>query len=281
MGDDVRVVPGGEHVVVGEDVLDRIERAGVPVDAARDAAGELALVVRLERDHVEAVAPHGDRAGILGADVEVPRHGAGGDVDDRDAVGGRERDVGLGVAREGDAGRLVEAGRESPGIDLLHRGDHLAIRVAAGVDVDDADGVRDVIREPHLLPVGPHRDAHRVDPRRNAGDDRPARRVDDVERVRRGVRHVDEGATDGEGPGVRAQEDGVADTVRGGLCVVLGGSGGSGGDAGKERERRARNPPAQVRRSVAWERVAESLHLRTPARVAPERWRSTSGNRRV
>ena len=85
-------------------------RPQLAVDVLRPATRELRLVVRFEGHDVEAVAADGERARVLRGHLQVRRHAARRDIDDGDAVGRGERDVGLLVARERDAGGLVEAG---------------------------------------------------------------------------------------------------------------------------------------------------------------------------
>ena len=54
---DVGVVMGGEHVVVGKDMLDGVEGARVPIDVVLQAAGKLALVVGLSNGSTNSRSP--------------------------------------------------------------------------------------------------------------------------------------------------------------------------------------------------------------------------------
>ena len=107
---DVGLVVERQDVVVGENVLDGVEGTAVSTDLALETPRELGLVAGLESDHVEPLAAHRDRAGVLGADRETLAHVARRDVDHRDLVGGTEGHVGLVVAGKGDAHRFVEIG---------------------------------------------------------------------------------------------------------------------------------------------------------------------------
>ena len=60
----------------------KVHPGSVSVEAARQLGG----VARLEGDHVEPVAAHGDRARFLGEDLDLLGHRARGDVDHGDAV---------------------------------------------------------------------------------------------------------------------------------------------------------------------------------------------------
>ena len=126
---DVRVAHDVRHVASGKalrgaanrlgDVFAGIEGTQHAVDVLLPAAGDLRLVVGLERHDVQAVAAHRQGARVLRGDLQMANDAAPEHVHHRDAVGGRERDVCLAVAREGDAHRLVEARGFGGGVDGL------------------------------------------------------------------------------------------------------------------------------------------------------------------
>ena len=192
-------------------MLHRVEGANVTVDVLGAAAGKLALVVGLERNHIQAVAPRHQRPGVLGADGEPAGDLVFPRVHDGDLIRRGERHVCLAGAGEGDAHGFVEAGGERLRVDVLDGGDHFVEGAAGGVRIDHAHRVRDVIRHPHLAAVRPHRHAHRINAHVDALD-HPARGgVDHVHGVRRRVRHVDVAAARGDGPGMWAHQHRMAD----------------------------------------------------------------------
>ena len=180
-------------------MLHGVEGADIAVDVVFEAAGELGLVVGLERKHVEPAAAHGDGARILGADRQMPGDRALGDIDDGDAVARRKRHVGLAVAGEGDAHRLVEARGEALGMNVLHRSDDVMEERTVRVRIDHAHRVGHMVDHPDLATVRPHRNAHRIDAHRDPIDELPARGVDHVHRIARRVGDIDETASNGNG----------------------------------------------------------------------------------
>ena len=211
--DDVGIVVGGQHVVVAEYVLHGVERAAVAVDALRLAAGQLGLVVGLERDHVEPVVAHRNGAGILRGDRQPAGDGAGRDVHHRNPVRCRQGDVGLRIARERDADGFVHAGGERGRMEVVDGGDDLLEEVTVRVGVDHAHRVGDVVGDPDFLPVRADGEAHGVDADVDAVHHRVRAGVDHVHGVRRRIGRVDEVAVDDDGICVRTVERGPADVV--------------------------------------------------------------------
>ena len=71
------------------------------------------------------------------------------------------------IAREGDANGFVEIGGALFQIDILDSIDDTKMGRAGWVGVDDADGIRNVIADPGFEPVGPDRDANRINSHRD------------------------------------------------------------------------------------------------------------------
>ena len=174
---------------------------------------ELALVVGLEGEHEQAVAVHGQRPRVLGLDLQVAGHLAARDIDDGDAVGLRQRDIGLVVAGEGDAHGFVEVGGIGRRVEVLHRGDDLMEGPAPRVGVDDADRVGDMVADPHLLAVRAYCQADRIYADIDPQDDPGAGHGDDIDGVRRRIGDVDVPAVGDDRIGVGAGEGRVADLI--------------------------------------------------------------------
>ena len=192
---DVGDVAPGDTLVTAVgglcDVPAGIEGTQDAVDVLRPTARDLRLVVGLERNHVQPIALHRERARVLGGDVEVFADGSRCDVDDGDPVRGGERNVGLGVTREGNAHRLIEHARPG-GVESGDRMQDLVARRTRRVGVDDAHRVRDVVADPHFLAVRPDGNAHRVDADADSRDDLAGSGINHVNGVRRRVHRVDE-----------------------------------------------------------------------------------------
>ena len=171
------------------------------------------MVVGLERDDVEAIALHGDGAGILGTDCQVVGNGTAGHIHHRHLIGSGERDVCLGVARKGNAHRLVEARYQGRRVDVLDGGDNLVEGAVHGIGVDDADRIGDVVRDPDLVAIWPHGDGHRIDADVYSTCQRSTVPVENIQRIRWRIRHVDEAAVDGNGLGMWAGEDRMTNGV--------------------------------------------------------------------
>ena len=221
--DDIDVDPEGQHVVVVDHMPLCVERAELTVLRA-PAPRDLGLVVGLEGDDIQKAVPDDERARILRRDGKPVDHVARAHVDHGDLVLGRESDVRLGVARKGNAHRLVEAGRPGFRVEILNRGDNLQIGEAVRVGVDHAHRVRDMVRGPHLETVRPHCETDGIDADVDPGDDAAAGGIDDVHRVGRRVRNEDVAAVHGNRRRLRTVEcrmphiaPAVSSTVAGGL----------------------------------------------------------------
>ena len=210
MLDDIDVDAEGQHVVVVDNVLLRVERAELAVNPA-STPRDLGLVVGLERDDVQQAVPDDEGAWILRRNGESPDCLAAGHVDHGDLVVRREGHIGLGVAGEGDADRFVEAGHSGFPIEILDGGDNLQVGKTLRVGVNHAHRVRDVVCGPDLETVRPHRETDRVDADVDPGDDGAAGRIDDVDRVSRRIRDEDIAAVHGNRRRMRTIERRMSD----------------------------------------------------------------------
>ena len=186
---DVGDMSEREHIVVCHRVLVGIESHQLPIDLV--APGKLGLVVGLEGDHVEPPVPHLDGAWILRRDLQVAGHLPRRHIDYRDPVLGRERDVGLLVARERNPDRFVEARGLRPLIELLHGGHHLQIGRTCRIDIDHTDRVRNMVGNPEFPAIRSHRHAHRVDSHVDSRPNLAGLRTNHIYGVRGRVHHED------------------------------------------------------------------------------------------
>ena len=80
---------------------------------------------------------------------------------------------------------------------------------AFGIEINHADGIRDVIAYPELKAIGPNRKTHGVDAHRNALHDFPRFRINDIDGIARGVGHKHTVMMERDGPEMRTEKRGV------------------------------------------------------------------------
>ena len=99
-------------------------------------------------------------------------------------------------------------------IELLNRSDDVQVRRTGRIIVDDADAVRNMIRDPHFLAIRSNRNADRIDAHGNAMCQFSRFGVDDIHRVGGGVDNKDAVTTDGNRVGMRTHKRWMADCVK-------------------------------------------------------------------
>ena len=235
-----------EELAVGREL--HVDRQAADVDLAGDPPGR---DVDLD-DPARVLAAH-EQVPAVGREVEVIRAA----VRDRDASAQRPRrrvaEVEAIVAlRDDDGGRAV--GRE---IEVVGVGHGNGARDLPGVGVDDRQriglGVEDV--EPREVPRGG--DVVGLAPHGVVVDDLVGPRIDDVDRVRHGVRHVDElGHPRDRRAQLRAHGRRVHVVRQRGGDLCRRGGGGSGGEDEGERQ------GDHVSRAYRISHEARARHLR-------------------